>query len=503
MGVKYNSLQVPTSAGDAGTANGSSDSLMDTIHLLVLSPKNRLAGELKSLLKTNQGFEIHRLSSLQDTVPTESSDEFPIVIVDLDTMEEKYDQPLSVLKNSFPGLSLIGITDQNDSRHQTSFPDFFLVERSSLSTSLFPSFLRILHGQKKLVDNYSQVQASLNLRINELELIHKASLSLTMNLSLDAVLEAILDSAMELVSADDTHVFLYEHGVLSFASAVFGGQQQTKAFMDPRPGGITYQVARSGKKLVVNDTTVDPLFEDRPWEGSITSLPLKIGQKVLGVMNVALKRAHKFSEEEIRVLEFLADQAAIAIQNAKLYEQAQQEIADRKKAEKAIKHLANHDALTGLPNRRLFTERIQLEIARSERSKLKFCVMLFDLDQLKEVNDSFGHNVGDLLLQAVSQRLLALLRKSDTVARMGGDEFLLILPDMKSSQDAIQTAERILVALNTPFTLEGYQINISTSIGISFFPDDGKDMNQLLKSADIAMYQAKQKGGNVYHLYTP
>jgi diguanylate cyclase (GGDEF)-like protein len=476
---------------------------MDTIHLLVLSPKTRLVGEVKSLLSPVQGFQIHHLTSLQNTIPTEVSDEFPIVIVDLDSLEDRYDQPLAILKNSFPGLSLIGITAQNDSQHQNSFPDYFLVEHKSLDTPIFPAFLRTLHGQKKLVDNYSRVQASLSQRINELELIRKASLSLTMNLSLDAVLEAILDSAMELVSADDTHVFLYEHGVLSFASAVFGGQQQTKAFMDPRPEGITYQVARGGKKIVVNDTTTDPLFEDRPWEGSITSLPLKIGQKVLGVMNVALKRAHTFSSEEIQVLEFLADQAAIAIQNAKLYEQAQQEIADRKKAEKAIKHLANHDALTGLPNRRLFTERIQLEIARSERSAQKFCLMLFDLDQLKEVNDSYGHNVGDLLLQAVSQRLLALLRKSDTVARMGGDEFLLILPEMKNPQDAIQTAERILLALSTPFHLEGYQIIISTSIGITFFPDNGKDMKQLLKNADIAMYQSKQKGGNVFHLYTP
>jgi len=474
---------------------------METIHLLVLSPTPRLFGEIKSLLSSGQGFQIHHLSSLRDTIPSEVSDEFPIILVDLDSLETTRDQLLSLLKNTFPGLSLIGITSQEKSQYQPT-SDIFLVEHDSLATPLFPAFLETLHGQKKLIDNYSRVQSSLNQRINELELIRKASLSLTMNLSLDGVLEAILDGAMEIVSADDTHVFLYEHGVLTFASAVFGGHQQSKAFMDPRPEGITYQVARSGKKMVISDTTKDPLFDDRPWEGSITSLPLKIGQKILGVMNVALKRAHDFSEQEIQVLEFLADQAAIAIQNAKLYEQAQQEIADRKKAEKAIKHLANHDALTGLPNRRLFNERIQLEIARSERSKQKFCVMLFDLDQLKGVNDSYGHDVGDLLLQAVSQRLLALLRKSDTVARMGGDEFLLILPEMNHTEDAIQTAERILVALNTPFLLEGYQVNISTSIGIAFYPDDGQEMNQLLKKADISMYHAKQKGGNVYHLYT-
>jgi diguanylate cyclase (GGDEF)-like protein len=128
--------------------------------------------------------------------------------------------------------------------------------------------------------------------------------------------------------------------------------------------------------------------------------------------------------------------------------------------------------------------------------------MLFDLDHLKKVNDSYGHNIGDLLLQAVAQRLLGLLRKSDTVARMGGDEFLLILPEMNQKKDAILTAERILDALDTPFHLEAHEVSITTSIGIVFYPDDGDDVNDLVKKADIAMYKAKEKGGNVYHVYT-
>lgn len=107
-----------------------------------------------------------------------------------------------------------------------------------------------------------------------------------------------------------------------------------------------------------------------------------------------------------------------------------------------------------------------------------------------------------MLLQAVAQRLLGLLRKSDTVARMGGDEFFLILPEMKQSEDAIQTAERILSALSTPFHLEAFQINITTSIGVSFYPEDGEDEEELIKKADLAMYKAKEKGGNTYHLYT-
>ncbi len=475
---------------------------MEEINLITLSPKSNFSSSIEDLLSPYHQFNIHQISSQKDALPEEIDPSQYLLLVDLDSLPGETTDNIASLSEKFPGSSLILISNNRDSIRLPSKLDAFLVDKESINSAIFPSFLHLLSDQQKLLQNYAITQTNLNKRVSELDLIRKASLHLTMNLTLDAVLEAILESALELISADDTHIFLYEHGVLTFASALFEGNQQDEPYMNPRKNGVTYQVAREGVKRVVNNTLKDPLFEDRPWEGSIISLPLKIGQRVLGVMNVALKRAHEFTKEEIRLLEFLGDQAAIAIQNARLYEQAQQEIADRKKAERAIQHLANHDALTGLPNRRLFNERIKLEIARSQRNNLRFAVMLFDLDQLKNVNDSFGHNVGDMLLQAVAQRLLGLLRKSDTVARMGGDEFFLILPEMNQKEDALLTAERILSALSTPFYLEAFQINISTSIGISFFPEDGEDPEELIKKADLSMYKAKEKGGNTYHLYT-
>ena len=475
---------------------------MEVINLVAFSPKSTFASSLQDLLSPYRQFQISRISSYKDPLPPEIAAAHCLLLVDLDALSGEPLKIIAELRDKYPDNPLVFISNNQDSLRLPSTLEVVLVERESINCALFPSFLNLLSDQRKLIQNYLIVQNNLNKRVNELDLIRKASLHLTMNLSLDAVLESILESAMELLSAADTHVVLYEHGVLSFASALFEGHQQKEAFMDPREDGVTYHVAREGVKRVVHDTSKDPLFDDRPWEGSIISLPLKIGQKVLGVMNIALKRTHAFTDGEIRVLEFLGDQAAIAIQNAKLYEQAQQEIADRKKAEKAIQHLANHDALTGLPNRRLFNERIALEIARSQRNQLQFSLMLFDLDQLKDVNDSFGHNIGDMLLQAVAQRLLGLLRKSDTVARMGGDEFFLILPEMNQLEGATLTAERILSALSTPFHLEANQINISTSIGVAFFPDDGETAEELLKKADLAMYKAKEKGGNTYHIYT-
>ena len=475
---------------------------MAPFQILTFSPKNSFMRKIKDNLSSSLDFQLNHIPSLSGKIPPEIEADDWIGMVDLAHQPESLKKLVRTVQSLYPEKIFLLISEEASPESSPSAPGIYFLDHDSLSSSLFLPFLESLAEKSGLKNANLQVETDLNKRLSELLLIRKASLHLTMNLSLDSVLESILESALELVSADDTHVFLYEHGVLSFAAALFDERLQGRPFMHPRPHGLTYQVAREGTKVVVDNAMTNPLFEDHRWEGSIIGLPLKIGTTVLGVMNVALKRAHKFTDNEIQVLEFLADQASIAIQNARLYEQAQKEIADRKKAEEAIKHMAHHDALTGLPNRRLFNERISLEISRSQRNKQKIGVMLFDLDHLKKVNDSFGHSVGDLLLQSVGQRLLGLLRKSDTVARMGGDEFLLILPEMKQPQDAILTAKRILSALSTPFLLEGNQINITTSIGIVFFPDDGTEVDDLIKKADIAMYNAKEKGGNIYHFYT-
>ena len=485
---------------------------MDTLQIVAISSKPEFPKLIRERLQSYPQqpqslppLQIDHLSSLEEEIPENLKLSALVVLVDFESLSGDLEAGIKMVQENFPGRVLVLISE---GARPEKFPSFqienpiYIINISDLSSPLFNSFLLTLITQSELIQSNHIVRDNLYHRENELLSLRKASLHLTMNLSLDAVLEAILESAQELLIADDTHIFLYTHGVLSFGAAIFNGSRQNKPIMNPRQHGSTYQVAREGIMLVVNDVMSSPLFEDQRWEGAIISLPLKIGTKVLGVMNVALGCPHNFSENEIQALKFLGDQAAIAIQNANLYEQAQQEISDRKKAEKAIQHLANHDALTGLPNRRLFNERINLEISRSQRNDQKIGIMLFDLDHLKNINDSYGHHVGDLLLQAVAQRLLGLLRKSDTVARMGGDEFLLILPEMNQQEDAILTAERILSALSTPFLLDSYEVRVTTSIGIAFFPDDGEDVNSLIKKADISMYKAKEKGGNVYHIYT-
>lgn len=171
------------------------------------------------------------------------------------------------------------------------------------------------------------------------------------------------------------------------------------------------------------------------------------------------------------------------------------DITERKQHEEMITFQAFHDALTGLPNRVLFLDRLEQALVQSKRSKTrKPAVMFLDLDRFKHINDVFGHDAGDILLREVAQRLRNCVRESDTVARMGGDEFTILLPEIDSQADARAVAQKILDAMKLPVTLAGTDTVITTSIGISLFPKDGREAETLMKHADAAMYQAKGSG---------
>jgi len=177
------------------------------------------------------------------------------------------------------------------------------------------------------------------------------------------------------------------------------------------------------------------------------------------------------------------------------------DITERRKTEETIRHLAYHDILTNLPNRTLFNNRLALELNRAQRNKQKVSVMLMDLDRFKNVNDTLGHSFGDQLLQGVSKRLLEIVRASDTVARMGGDEFILLLPETHRIQDVTKIAKKILREIKKPFLISGEELKITTSIGISIYPTHGDDAETLIKNADIAMYHAKKTGRNKLFRY--
>jgi diguanylate cyclase (GGDEF)-like protein/PAS domain S-box-containing protein len=177
------------------------------------------------------------------------------------------------------------------------------------------------------------------------------------------------------------------------------------------------------------------------------------------------------------------------------------DITDQVEAEEKIKFMAYHDALTGLPNRKLFADRLAVETAHAERNRKKVGLMILDLDHLKTVNDTFGHTFGDSLLKAVGDRFKKAIRKGDTVARVGGDEFLFIISNIDRPENAGIVASKILQTFRVPLAIEGRQISVTTSMGVAVFPDDGEDMDSLVKKADIALYRAKAAGRNRFEYF--
>ena len=178
------------------------------------------------------------------------------------------------------------------------------------------------------------------------------------------------------------------------------------------------------------------------------------------------------------------------------------DVSERKKAEQEIRHLAYHDALTGLPNRSRLEERLEQLFAQGQPGSQQLAMLFLDLDRFKKVNDTFGHAMGDLLLKSVSRRLRASVREGDMVARLGGDEFVVLLVRTKNRQEVETVARKILEVISAPFYLEGQKIYITTSIGVALCPQDGQEGDLLKKSADMAMYAAKEKGRNAYHFYS-
>lgn len=179
------------------------------------------------------------------------------------------------------------------------------------------------------------------------------------------------------------------------------------------------------------------------------------------------------------------------------------DISELKRSEEQLKYQAYHDALTGLPNRELLRDRVEMALAYSSRHGKKLAVLFVDLDNFKHINDTAGHHVGDIFLQRISEILKQSCREEDTVARMGGDEFVILLPDVEDEQSAVNVAKRIFEAFRETIAINNFRLNAGASIGISFFPKDGTTSSALLRAADMAMYFAKQQGKGHYVIYNP
>ena len=261
--------------------------------------------------------------------------------------------------------------------------------------------------------------------------------------------------------------------------------------------GLTDYVLKSGESILVNPSQYNNLLSSKKinvrgsksvdWLG----IPLKIknNQTIGAIVVQSYDKKIRFSEEDEKILTFVSDQIAMAIK--------------RKIDTIEIENKAYYDQLTGLTNKILFNDRLDQAIHNAERNNSLMCVMFIDLDNFKYVNDSMGHTAGDTLLKLVAKRMKKCLRKTDTVSRWGGDEFTIILPSVRSIKDISILCNRILNKELNNIVVDNQELRITASIGVAMYPQDGKELETLVKNADAAMYKAKEKGKNRFEFFKP
>lgn len=340
-----------------------------------------------------------------------------------------------------------------------------------------------------IIDNHALL-SMLKQQTEELDALRKLSINLTSSLDLPDVLDALVSEAMQLIpNARDVHIFLYKNRSLSFGAALDSEGKKNETWSKPRKNGLTYTVAQNGEMIIVEDMQNHPVFATAPkdWLGSIIGIPLKVGNTVVGVMNMARSSIGGFSDSELRLLSLLSDQAAVAISNANLHQM--------------ISRQAYSDTLTGLPNRRALDERLEEEVQSARRNNYSFAVVMMDLDGFKDVNDTYGHSTGDEVLRLVFNQMARGVRNTDFLARYGGDELTLILTQSDMSSAKIVTEKIIEGMGKLKFVLpDKKKLKLGISGGMALYPLHARNGPDLLRSADAALYQAKKHSRGTFQM---
>lgn len=349
------------------------------------------------------------------------------------------------------------------------------------------------NGVENLARELIDHQALLTLlkqQTDELDTLKKLSLNLTSSLDLPDVLDAVVTEAIRLIeNARNVNIFLYRNHKLSFGAALDSEGTRNKPWSKPRSNGLTSTVANEGEMIIVEDMREHHLFRNAPreWTGSIIGIPLKVGDLVVGVMNLSRIHVGGFKPSELRLLRLLADQAAVAISNASLHQM--------------ISRQAYSDTLTGLPNRRALDERLEEEVLAARRSNYSFAVIMMDLDGFKAVNDTYGHATGDDVLRTVFNQMARGVRNTDFLARYGGDELTLILSQSEMSSAQV-VSEKITEGMKKlKYKLpDGKKLKLGISGGIAIFPVHARNGPDLLRAADTALYQAKKYNRGTFQI---
>lgn len=276
----------------------------------------------------------------------------------------------------------------------------------------------------------------------------------------------------------------------------------------PRAISFCQFAIRQTDLFVVEDALLDerfknnPLVQGDPYIRFYAGMPIVLnGGHVVGTLCVVDQKPNQLSKVQKLALQVLTHNVTAELEKRVHIAALKDEIARRKEAEVRIMQLATRDRLTNLPNRVALHEYFQQAIKLAERSNSGVAFLYIDLDRFKWVNDTLGHNVGDMLLIQVCQRMTAVLRDSDSIARMGGDEFAVVLSDVEALKSAQQIATKIIAAVSEPFSYKEHRLNIGCSVGIALYPMHGEQVDELIQHADLAMYQAKKHGGGTHQVF--
>ena len=323
----------------------------------------------------------------------------------------------------------------------------------------------------------------------QIETLFDIGTKVTQILNLEELLVNVLDKVLEVTGAEVTGIFLLNEKTKELVLRAHRGMSASfsrKVSVLSAADGVLKQLLETGKPLLVGNVSADQRFNHQGVKKgrfkSLAALSIMAKEKIIGVLGIGSHSHRQFPDWEVRMLGTIANQIGMAIENARLYEHALE--------------LAFTDGLTGLYNRRYFIDQIEREFIRSQRNKAPLSLIMVDLDELKAINDRFGHHVGDSFFQEVARIVKVNTRGSDVAARWGGDEFMLLVPGT-DRKDASKIAERIRAEVERyKLKLEGEEVGITISAGIVCCPDHAAVVADLLKKADQAMYNAKRGGKN-------
>lgn len=395
---------------------------------------------------------------------------------------------------------------------------------TQLQNEKVESRVKTLHAQHRIesAKRENEAQKLKNRQLKEaferISMLSEIGRNITSSLHLETVMTSIYNNITPFLDIDLFGIGIYnrEHDEIDFMFLIEDGER-IKGYTQKVgiENTLTGWVVKKKSPIINNDiqneygkyiTELVKLSDGKT--NSIIFAPLIIREAVIGVITIQSYKKNAYTEEHLEIIQAVGSYSAIALENSRVHTEIYnlnkiiyKEKRELEQAYKKIDAMANHDALTGLPNRRLFMELLKKDITASSREKTGLAILFIDLDNFKPVNDTLGHDAGDKVLKIITYRFQNALRKSDTIARLGGDEFTAIIKNVKSREDVLKVVSKLMDKTVNPIKIGDRSFKLGASIGISFYPQDDTTADGLLKKADIAMYKTKSAEKNGYSFY--